>query len=180
MNSYLSRDEKENIVRLMTLRFQLEKVIELYSCLKNVDKNFLSELRHARTRLENSADIRLAYLDEQAKENLMASIAKLRIMFMATPEAIQANKDMLQLKSTLPINVEDFQDWFEFVIEHSCKNAPRRTIQNVQHAESCQNMMLFQLIPKRKRNVNIVMLLVNLWCLIQLHQDLSKNLSLQI
>lgn len=121
MNAYLSRDEKENLVRLMTLRVQLEKVIELYSSLKNVDKKFLSELRHARTRLENSADIRLAYLDDQAKENLMVSIAKLRIMFMATPEAIQANKDMLQLKSTLPINVEDFQDWYEFVIEHSCK-----------------------------------------------------------
>lgn len=125
MNAYISRDEKENLVRLMTLRVQLEKVIELYSSLKNVDKKFLSELRHARTRLENSADIRLAYLDDQAKENLMLSIAKLRIMFMATPEAIQANKDMLQLKSTLPINAEDFQDWYEFVIEHSCKTCTK-------------------------------------------------------
>lgn len=125
MNAYLSRDEKENLVRLMTLRVQLEKVIELYSSLKSVDKKFLSELRHARTRLENSADIRLAYLDDQAKENLMLSIAKLRIMFMATPEAIQANKDMLQLKSTLPINAEDFQDWYEFVIEHSCKTCTK-------------------------------------------------------
>ncbi|SFM21828.1 frataxin family protein [Pelosinus propionicus] len=86
MNQYLSRDEKENLVRLMTLRVQLEKVIELYSSLKNVDKKFLSELRHARTRLEKSADIRLGYLDEQAKENLMVSISK-----PATPEAIQAN-----------------------------------------------------------------------------------------
>jgi hypothetical protein len=125
MNRYLSRDEKENLVRLMTLRVQLEKVLELYSSLKNVDKKFLSELRHARTRLENSADIRLAYLDEQAKENLLLSIAKLRIIFMATPEAIQANKEMLQLKTTLPINVEDFQDWYEFVIEHSCKTCTR-------------------------------------------------------
>jgi hypothetical protein len=104
---------------------QLEKVIELYSGLKNVDKKFLSELRHARTRLEKSADIRLAYLDEQAKENLIVSISKLRIMFMATPEAIQANKDMLQLKSTLPIDVEDFQDWYGFVIDHSCKTCTR-------------------------------------------------------
>ncbi|MCC5468576.1 DUF5651 domain-containing protein [Pelosinus baikalensis] len=125
MNQYLSRDEKENLVRLMTLRVQLEKVIELYSGLKNVDKKFLSELRHARTRLEKSADIRLGYLDEQAKENLMVSISKLRIMFMATPEAIQANKDMLQLKSTLPIDVEDFQDWYGFVIEHSCKTCTK-------------------------------------------------------
>jgi hypothetical protein len=125
MNQYLSRDEKENLVRLMTLRVQLEKVIELYSGLKNVDKKFLSELRHARTRLENSAEIRLNYLDDQAKENLLLSIAKIRIMFMATPEAIQANKEMLQLRSTLPINVEDFKDWYEFVIEHSCKTCTK-------------------------------------------------------
>jgi hypothetical protein len=125
MNQYLSRDEKENLVRLMTLRVQLEKVIELYSGLKNVDKKFLSELRHARTRLKKSADIRLGYLDDQAKENLLLSIAKLRIMFMATPEAIQANKEMLQLKSTLPIDVEDFQDWYSFVIESTCKTCTR-------------------------------------------------------
>jgi hypothetical protein len=125
MNQYLSRDEKENLVRLMTLRVQLEKVIELYSGLKNVDKKFLSELRHARTRLEKSADIRLAYLDDKAKENLLISISKIRIMFMATPEAIKANKEMLQLKSTLPIDVEDFQDWYEFVIEQSCKTCTR-------------------------------------------------------
>lgn len=125
MNQYLSRDEKENLVRLMTLRVQLEKVIELYAGLKSVDKKFLSELRHARTRLEKSADIRLGYLDDQAKENLLLSIAKLRIMFMATPEAIQANKEMLQLKSTLPIDVEDFQDWYSFVIESTCKTCTR-------------------------------------------------------
>lgn len=112
MNPYLSRDEKENLVRLMTLRVQLEKIIELYSGLKNVDKKFFSELRHARTRLEKSAEIRLGYLDNQARENLLISIAKIRIMFMATPEAIKANKEMLQLKSTLPIDVEDFQDWY--------------------------------------------------------------------
>jgi hypothetical protein len=75
--------------------------------------------------LEKSADIRLGYLDDQAKENLLLSIAKLRIMFMATPEAIQANKEMLQLKSTLPIDVEDFQEWYEFVIESTCKTCTR-------------------------------------------------------
>ncbi|MCC5468126.1 DUF5651 domain-containing protein [Pelosinus baikalensis] len=55
----------------------------------------------------------------------MVSISKLRIMFMATPEAVQANKDMLQLKSTLPIYVEDFQDWYSFVIESTCKTCTR-------------------------------------------------------
>jgi hypothetical protein len=75
--------------------------------------------------LEKSADIRLGYLDDQAKENLLLSIAKLRIMFMATPEAIQMNKEMLQLKSTLPIDLEDFQDWYEFVIESTCKTCTR-------------------------------------------------------
>jgi hypothetical protein len=125
MNSYLSRDEKEHLVRVFTLREAISQVINVYAGLKNVDKKFLGELRHSKSRLENAVEIRLKYLDKQALHAFEESSAKINIKFLPTPEALKANKEILQLKSTLPMAIEDFQDWYSFVIESTCKTCTR-------------------------------------------------------
>jgi hypothetical protein len=125
MNPYLSRDEKEHFIRLTCLRLIIEQAIETYNGLKSTDKTFLSELRHARTRLDKALTIRSDALDKSAKEDLIKSVAKLQLMFLPTPEAKKAHKEMLELKSVLPVELEDFNDWYEFVIESSCKVCSR-------------------------------------------------------
>jgi len=121
MNNYLAREEKNNLVRLMILKVQLEKVLETYSALGNVDKAFLADLRHSKTRLHKATEIRVGYLDDDAKKNLLSAISKLHITFLPTPEAKKAHKEMLELQSMMPIAVEDFENWYEFIIETTCK-----------------------------------------------------------
>lgn len=125
MNAYLSREEREQYIRLTCLRVVIDSAIETYSGLKNIDKPFLSELRHARTRLDKALSIRLEALDPQANENLYKAASKLKLMFLATPEAKKATEEMLALKSTLPMALTDFEDWYSFVIENSCKTCIR-------------------------------------------------------
>jgi len=121
MNSYLGRDEKNNLVRLMILKVQLEKILEIYSDLENIDKSFLADLRHSKTRLHKATEVRIGYLDDDARSNLLQAITKLNVMFLPTPEAKKAHKEMLDLQSIMPMAVDDFQDWYEFVIESTCK-----------------------------------------------------------
>ena len=125
MNAYLSREEREQYIRLTCLRVVIDDAIGTYSGLKNIDKPFLSELKHARTRLDKALNIRLEALDPEANQNLYRAASKLKLMFMATPEAKKATQEMLALKSTLPMSLEDFEDWYSFVIEDSCKTCTR-------------------------------------------------------
>ena len=125
MNAYLSREEREQYIRLTCLRVVIDDAIGTYSGLKNIDKPFLSELKHARTRLDKALNIRLEALDPEANQNLYRAASKLKLMFLATPEAKKATQEMLALKSTLPMSLEDFEDWYSFVIEDSCKTCTR-------------------------------------------------------
>lgn len=125
MNAYLSREEREQFIRLICLRVVIDTAIETYAGLKNIDKPFLSELRHARTRLDKALNIRLDALDPEANENLYKAASKLKLMFLATPEAKKATEEMRKLKSILPMSLDDFEDWYSFVIEGSCKTCTR-------------------------------------------------------
>lgn len=58
MNAYVSRDEKENLVRLMVLQPVLTNVIDVYGGIKSTDRKFLTELKHCKTRLEKAIDLR--------------------------------------------------------------------------------------------------------------------------
>ena len=95
MNAYLSREEREQYIRLTCLRVVIDDAIGTYSGLKNIDKPFLSELKHARTRLDKALNIRLEALDPEANQNLYRAASKLKLMFMATPEAKKATQEML-------------------------------------------------------------------------------------
>ena len=65
MNAYLSREEREQYIRLTCLRVVIDNAIETYSGLKNIDKPFISDLKHARTRLDKALNIRLEALDRK-------------------------------------------------------------------------------------------------------------------
>lgn len=121
MNSYLSRDEKENFVRLLCLAVQLEKAIDTYAGLSSTDKSFLAELRHARTRIEKATKMRRAALTPADDDKLIRDVSRVHLMFLPTPEAKKAHEETLKLKSTIPMDGGDMNDWYEFVIDTTCK-----------------------------------------------------------
>lgn len=121
MNSYLAREEKENFVRLLCLAVQLEKAIDTYAGLASTDKAFLAELRHARTRIEKATKMRRAALTPADDDKLIRDVSRVHLMFLPTPEAKKAHEETLKLKSVIPMDGGDMNDWYEFVIDSTCK-----------------------------------------------------------
>ncbi|WP_425057639.1 hypothetical protein SCACP_21570 [Sporomusa carbonis] len=125
MNPYLSSHEKENLIRVLVMYDAICNVIEAYSRVKSTDKTLLADLRHAKTRIQKAVQRRVSFLDEQAKYNLMLAVDKIEFMFVPKPEVKKRNEELLRLKSTLPMHVDDFYDWYSFVIDHTCLTCQR-------------------------------------------------------
>ena len=120
MNSYLSSTEKAQFIRILCMKNVLQETIDTYAGLDSTDKAFLGELRHARTRIDKAVKFRRSALDKEADEKLVAAVGRLEPMFLPTPEAKKAHKEILKLQSILPMDIEDLQDWYGFVIESTC------------------------------------------------------------
>jgi len=125
MNPYVSANEKAQLIRVILMRDVLKDAIEVYEGLDSTDKAFLTELRHGKTRVEKAVKLRRLSLDNEADDKLIASAGKLHPMFVPTPEAKKINKELLELQSTLPMDIEDLQDWYGFMIEFTCKNCTK-------------------------------------------------------
>lgn len=125
MNPYVSANEKAQLIRIILMKKVLEDAIDIYAGLDSTDKAFLGELRHGRTRIEKAVKLRRLALDNDADDKLLAGAAKLEPMFLARPEARKAHKEIVELQSTLPMDIEDLQDWYGFTIEFTCKNCTK-------------------------------------------------------
>jgi hypothetical protein len=125
MNPYVSQTERENLIRLLVVQPILQEIIKVYAGQDGTDKKFIGDLRHARTRMDKAIDARRSFLDPDADERLRKSVGRLQLLFMPTPEAKKAHKEMLELKSNFPMDVSDFGDWYSFVIETTCKTCIR-------------------------------------------------------
>ncbi|MDD4601479.1 hypothetical protein SDC9_04163 [bioreactor metagenome] len=130
MNSWLSRQEKVKLVRTLVLNSQLLFDIQDYENAKSTDKKFLADLRRGKAFLQRAIDKRLDYLDKTAALNLMESMSKIEVMFLPKVEAKKAYQDLAKLQSVLPMYISDFEDWYEFVIENTCKVCKRSDYEN--------------------------------------------------
>lgn len=125
MNNYISASEKAQLIRVILMEKVLQDAIATYANLDSTDKAFLGELRHGRTRIDKAIKLRRLSLDNDADDKLLAGAAKLEPMFLARPEAKKAHKELIELQSILPMDIEDLQDWYGFVIEFTCRNCTR-------------------------------------------------------
>jgi hypothetical protein len=121
MNAYLSREEKANYIRATALAAQLELTIDSYASAKNTDPEFLKYLRMGRTMLTKALIMRSDALDIDVKNEFAKQVSRLELICAATPEAKKAHKELLELQTTLPMELQDFEDWYESVIETTCK-----------------------------------------------------------
>lgn len=125
MNKYLSSAEKENLVRLLILDAHLNFSVETYAELKSTDKVFLADLRRGKTFLRKAIDKRLGFLFPDSQIKLAESVAKVGLAFLPKAEARRELEKMQKLQSVYPVNIDDMQDWIEFMIESACKTCNR-------------------------------------------------------
>jgi len=125
MNPYLSREEKSNYVRTTALVELLETTIDGYTKARSVDKKFLKFLRMGRTLIRKAVLMRSAALTEEAKDDFYKQANRLEFICIPKLEARKAFDEILKLQTTLPMEMHDFEDWYEEVIEVTCKTCRR-------------------------------------------------------
>lgn len=126
MNPYFSRHEKENFIRLMILEGILDVIIEDYEKTKKPDKQFMADMRRARTYTTKALNRRQSFLDQTAKLNFMESMQRLEVLFVPKNEAKKQFQEVAKLQSVVPFEAADFKDWYEFLIEHACRSCTRK------------------------------------------------------
>lgn len=121
MNAYLSKEEKHHFIRLSALALLIEPIIDEYSQAKSTDKDFLKYLRMGSTLINKALEMRGAALEKDAKADFVKQVRRLEFICVPTLEAKKAHAELLTLRSTIPMEIEDFQDWYSAVIETTCK-----------------------------------------------------------
>ncbi|WP_371374480.1 DUF5651 domain-containing protein [Sporomusa aerivorans] len=126
MNPYFSRQEKENFIRLMILEAILDVIIEDYEKANKPDKQFMADMRRARTYTTKALNRRQSFLDQTAKLNFMESMQRLEVLFVPKNEAKKHFQEVAKLQSMVSFEAKDFKDWYEFLIEHACRTCTRK------------------------------------------------------
>nr|WP_092074964.1 DUF5651 domain-containing protein [Dendrosporobacter quercicolus]NSL49592.1 hypothetical protein [Dendrosporobacter quercicolus DSM 1736]SDN24045.1 hypothetical protein SAMN04488502_11548 [Dendrosporobacter quercicolus] len=121
MNAYLSREEKQSFVRATALVALIEETINGYASAKSTDPEFLKYLRMGRSMLAKALTMRGDALDSDVKIEFAKQLAKLEFICVPRQEAKKAHAEMLALKTIIPMQIQDFEDWYCAVIETTCK-----------------------------------------------------------
>lgn len=121
MNSYLSREEREHFVRATALVALLEILINGYASAKSTDPEFLKYLRMGRTLIGKALTLRADALDPEAKAEFHKQVGRLEFICMPKAEAKKAHAELVALKTTIPMEIQDFEDWYEGVVDTTCK-----------------------------------------------------------
>ena len=130
MNPYFSKQERENFIRLMILEGLLENIINEYASTRQQDKQFMADIRRARTYAKKALDRRQSFLEPVAKRNFVEAVDRLDVLFVPKREAIKHYQEIAKIQQTIHFSANDFKDWFEFTIEHTCRTCTREDYEN--------------------------------------------------
>lgn len=125
LNAYLSRAEKTTFVQLTSLAGLQEQIVEMYAGGNNADKEFLKLLRTSKTWLMKALNYRVEFLDESVKADLARQVARLDLIFVPNDKAKKEYEQLKEIQSYVHMPMEDFEDWYCEVIEHTCKTCTR-------------------------------------------------------
>lgn len=125
MNPYFSSAEKEKFVRMTALEILLKQAIEEYDSTKNKDKDFMKSLRLSHTYLLKAIKHRKSFLTEESWNDLLRQFSRLELIFVPSDKAWKEHQKVKELKTHLHIPINDFNDWYCDVIEHTCKTCTR-------------------------------------------------------
>lgn len=152
MNSCLSRAEKETFVRLTALAGLQEQIISTYDGKNNSDKDFLKNLRMAKTYLNKALERRVSFLDESASLDLAKQVSRLELLFVPSDKAKKELETVRELQSYLHMPLVDFEDWYCEVIEYTCKTCTREDYKKCAMRNIMSKYGIYPADPEAKTN----------------------------
>ena len=120
--NYLSRNEKNNLVQFVSMQGMIEGTINRYADTPNPNKEFLKNLRASLTYMTKAVKMRTDALDDDAMVGFAKDVAKLEpVLFVPTDKARKEYKELAEMKSNIHMTKDDFEDWYEAIIENTCQ-----------------------------------------------------------
>ena len=121
MNRYFSRAEKANMTRMMLLIQILDRVIQDYEeKMKDVDADFMKDLRSCRTWGYKAIKRRYDFLDADAAKDFTRHLTHMDIVFVPNDKAQQYHKIVKDMSGSLVLPIEDFEKLYSGFIPKTC------------------------------------------------------------
>ena len=122
MNSYLSRHEKSNFVRLSACLGLANEIVGEYEKSKNPDRDFMRYLKTGMTWLLKAVNRRKEFLDQDAALDFAKQCSRLEpIIFVPNDKARKEFEDIRKIQNMIVMSREDFEDWYGMVIPYTCE-----------------------------------------------------------
>ena len=120
MNSYMSRQEKVNMTRLMLLVNLLDAVIAGYDKAHGADKEFVKDLKTCRTWGKKAIKRRYHFLDNDAAKDFTRHVNHMDIIFVPNDQAQKYHRMVLEMQGSICLPVDDFEKLYSGFIPRTC------------------------------------------------------------
>ena len=121
MNRYLSKPEKVSLTRIMLLVDLMDVVIKTYEDnVKNVDAEFMKDLKTCRTWGKKAIKRRYDFLDVDAAKDFTRHINHMDIIFVPNDKAQQYHKMVQEMANSICLTADDFEKLYSGFIPKTC------------------------------------------------------------
>lgn len=121
MNRYLSKPEKVSLTRIMLLVDLMDVVIKTYEDnVKNVDAEFMKDLKTCRTWGKKAIKRRYDFLDVDAAKDFTRHINHMDIIFVPNDKAQQYHKMVQEMANSICLTADDFEKLYAGFIPKTC------------------------------------------------------------
>jgi hypothetical protein len=121
MNSYLSKQEKVSMTRMMLLVNVMDVVIDEYDnhC-KNSDPEFMRDIRSCRTWGYKAIKRRYDFLDKDAAKDFTRHVSHMDIVFVPNDKAQEQHKIVKEMSSSVCMTADDFEKLYSGFVPKTC------------------------------------------------------------
>lgn len=127
MNRYLSKQEKVSLTRIMLLVDLMDVVIKTYEDnVKNVDAEFMKDLKTCRTWGKKAIKRRYDFLDVDAAKDFTRHINHMDIIFVPNDKAQQYHKMVQEMANSICLTADDFEKLYSGFIPKTCAKCHKK------------------------------------------------------
>ena len=127
MNRYLSKPEKVSLTRIMLLVDLMDVVIKTYEDnMKNVDAEFMKDLKTCRTWGKKAIKRRYDFLDVEAAKDFTRHINHMDIIFVPNDKAQQYHKMVQEMANSICLTADDFEKLYSGFIPKTCAKCHKK------------------------------------------------------
>lgn len=128
MKTYLNNDEKLDTLRLITFHVNVDNMVQKWEKISR-NKEIVKYLKTIRTLMDKVNRMITEPLDPKEKKKIVEFAGKLDTVTIYTAEAKQKYKEMLEMDTKTPIDINELYDFYEVTAEYCrllCKDNPEQ------------------------------------------------------